>query len=117
LQNGLPAPRLNPASACASQSKPPAGDGWLHEPKHDGHRLIVVVAGNGTLRLLSRNGTDRTALFRVPFDHLAAVSLPIVLDGEIAVPDERGVTHIESTERCNIAPQTRRARLLRLRPV
>ena len=74
----------------------PDGDGWLHEVKHDGHRLVAIVAG-GTVRLLSRNAHDRTELFREPFRALAAAGLPaLVLDGEIAVPDERGVTHIDA---------------------
>lgn len=45
-------------------SEPPDGDGWLHEIKHDGHRLLAIVAGD-TLRLLSRNGRDRKAPMRV----------------------------------------------------
>ena len=77
-------------------AEPPAGDGWLHEIKHDGHRLVAIVAG-GSLQLLSRNGYDRTALFREPFRGLAEAGLPpMVLDGEIAVPDERGVTHLDA---------------------
>ena len=76
-------------------AEPPSGDGWLHEIKHDGHRLLAIIAG-GELRLMSRNGHDRTKLFHAPFQPLAAAGLPaMVLDGEIAVPDERGVTHID----------------------
>jgi bifunctional non-homologous end joining protein LigD len=74
---------------------PPDGDGWLHEIKHDGHRLIAIVSGRGQLKLISRNGHDRTPLFRGPFQELSAQGRAIVLDGEIAVPDERGVTHID----------------------
>jgi bifunctional non-homologous end joining protein LigD len=78
-----------------SAQPPPEGEGWLHEVKHDGHRLLAIVSG-GDLKLISRNGHDRTALFREPFDKLAAAGLPaLVLDGEIAVPDARGVTHID----------------------
>ena len=55
--------RLQIASASAD---PPTGDGWLHEVKHDGHRLVAIVAGE-SLKLLSRNGHDRTALLREPF--------------------------------------------------
>jgi hypothetical protein len=29
--------RLQIVSSCA---EPPSGDGWLHEIKHDGHRLV-----------------------------------------------------------------------------
>jgi bifunctional non-homologous end joining protein LigD len=75
--------------------EPPDGDGWLHEIKHDGHRLAAIVAGD-TLTLLSRNIRDRTALFREPFRALAAAGFPsLVLDGEIAVPDAQGVTQID----------------------
>jgi bifunctional non-homologous end joining protein LigD len=74
---------------------PPDGDGWLHEIKHDGHRLVAVVGGPGGLTLISRNGFDRTPLFRGPFGKLAGGSRTLVLDGEIAVPDARGVTHID----------------------
>jgi bifunctional non-homologous end joining protein LigD len=71
-------------------AEPPAGQGWLHEVKHDGHRLLAIVSGDD-LKLISRNGHDRTHLFRAPFDKPAAAGLPpLVLDGEIAVPDEHG---------------------------
>ena len=81
------------ASSCA---EPPAGENWLHEPKHDGHRLIVITTGDGTLKLVSRNGIDRTALFRTLFLDLADAGRAMVLDGEICVPDDRGVTHIDA---------------------
>ena len=47
-------------------AEPPKGEGWLHEVKHDGHHLLAIVA-EGTLKLLSRNGRDRTALFGEAF--------------------------------------------------
>ena len=73
----------------------PAGDGWLHEVKNDGRRLVAHFDGAGGLHLISRNGFDRTTMFRAPFDPiLADVRHDMILDGEIAVPDERGVTHI-----------------------
>jgi bifunctional non-homologous end joining protein LigD len=84
--------RLQIVTPCA---QPPDGVGWLHEIKHDGHRLVAIIPGRGSLKLLSRNGHDRTRLFREPFRSLSANGRPIVLDGEIAVPDERGVTHID----------------------
>jgi bifunctional non-homologous end joining protein LigD len=80
----------------SSGAEPPEGEGWLHEVKHDGHRLLAVVVGD-KLELVSRNGHDRTALFREPFRPLIAAGLPpLVLDGEIAAPDDRGVTHIDA---------------------
>jgi bifunctional non-homologous end joining protein LigD len=64
--------------------RPPEGDAWLHEIKHDGHRLVAILPGDGQLTLLSRNGYDRTRLFQEPFRPLLDAGLPpIVLDGEI----------------------------------
>jgi bifunctional non-homologous end joining protein LigD len=101
---------LQIVSPCAA---PPDGDGWLHEIKHDGHRLLAIVA-DGEPRLLSRNGHDRTALFRLPFDKLVAAGLPpLILDGEIAVHDERGVTHIDLLTQAMRVP-ARAARVFRL---
>jgi bifunctional non-homologous end joining protein LigD len=77
------------ASSCA---QPAAGDGWLHEPKHDGWRLIAIVDGSGAVKLLSRQGLDHTRLFGTSFRELAATRRAMVLVGELAVPDERGVT-------------------------
>ena len=80
----------------SAASEPPRGDNWLHEVKHDGHRLVAIVAGAGSIKLLSRNGIDRTPLFRAPFRDIQYGWRQLVLDGEIAVPDERGVTHIDA---------------------
>ena len=44
--------------------KPPAGDGWLHEIKHDGFRLLVRRDAGG-VRLFTRNGHDWTGRFSV----------------------------------------------------
>jgi bifunctional non-homologous end joining protein LigD len=86
--------RLQIVTPCKT---PPSGDGWLHEIKHDGHRLVAILPGDGQLMLLSRNGYDRTKLFRDPFRRLLDPRLPpMVLDGEIAVPDDRGVTHLDA---------------------
>jgi bifunctional non-homologous end joining protein LigD len=76
---------------------PPAGDGWLHE------------VGAGGLRLISRNGFDRTETFRAPFEAaLGNACHSMTLDGEIAVPDERGVTHITDLQDALLAKRTDR---------
>jgi hypothetical protein len=36
---------------------------WLHEIKHDGYRLAAILDGTGGLKLISRNGNDRTPCF------------------------------------------------------
>jgi bifunctional non-homologous end joining protein LigD len=83
---------------CSAASEPPAGDSWLHELKHDGHRLVAIADRSGGLRLVSRNGYNRTELFRAPFDGLVALGRELVLDGEIAVPDRFGVTNIADVQ-------------------
>ena len=90
-------PRHRAAFRChivSPSAERPEGDGWLHEVKYDGHRLIAFIAG-GELKLISRNGYNCTMLFRAPFEKLLlAAGIPaMALDGEIAVPDECGVTH------------------------
>src|SRR5947207_15268989 len=105
--------RLQIVTPCA---QPPDGDGWLNEIKYDGHRLVAIMPGVGSLKLLSRNGHDRTPLFRGPFRKLASSGRRIVLDGEIAVPDERGVTHIDLLQAASGRYWGRSPRLLRVRP-
>jgi bifunctional non-homologous end joining protein LigD len=78
-----------------SSPAPPDGEGWLHEIKHDGHRLLAVIDNRGRLSLISRNGYDRTPLFEAPFSGLVRVGHELVIDGEIAAPDDRGVTHLD----------------------
>src|SRR5207248_3516961 len=85
--------RLQIVTPC---KRPRSGDGWLHEINHDGHRLVAILPGDRQLMLLSRNGYDRTRVFREPFRPMIDAGLPaMVLDGEIAVPDERGVAGLK----------------------
>jgi len=96
-------------------AEPPASDGWLHEVKHDGHRLVAIFDGRGGLRLVSRNGFDRTAAFRAPFDPiLGGIRHELVIDGELAVPDDRGVTDIDALHDAILHKQLERL-ILRVR--
>lgn len=47
---------------------------------------LAGAAVPAEIPLISGNGYDRTRLFAAPFERLAALP-PLVLDGEIAVPD------------------------------
>jgi ATP-dependent DNA ligase len=42
--------------------RPPSGDGWLHEIKHDGIRIMARRDGAG-VRLITRHGNDFTTRF------------------------------------------------------
>jgi bifunctional non-homologous end joining protein LigD len=60
----------------------PTGDGWLHELKHDGFRIIAHKDGQ-RVHLWSRNGRDRTGDFVAIADAVRALPASrIVLDGE-----------------------------------
>jgi bifunctional non-homologous end joining protein LigD len=80
-----PAPQL-----ATLREAPPVGEGWLHELKWDGYRLLVeVVAGKAGLR--SRNGLDWTADYP---DIAAAIERLGVddasFDGELIALDPKG---------------------------
>jgi bifunctional non-homologous end joining protein LigD len=84
------ATRYAPMFATAADALP-QGDEWVYEPKWDGYRAIVTVAG-GEATFTSRNGNDLTQRFS-ECAHKVAASLrtaDAVLDGEIAALDEQG---------------------------
>lgn len=60
----------------------PEGDGWLHEIKYDGYRIVAVVQG-GAARLYSRRFLDWTDAMRPLADALALLAVQhAILDGE-----------------------------------
>jgi bifunctional non-homologous end joining protein LigD len=69
----------------------PEGEEWAYEPKWDGFRAIVTVAG-GEATLISRNGNDLTGRFApVARAVVQAVRTPnAVVDGEIVALDHEG---------------------------
>ena len=74
--------------------RPPSGNGWLHEIKHDGFRIMARRDATG-VRLISRHGNDFTARF--PLAAAAVASLPahsFLIDGEAIVTDAKGLRSI-----------------------
>ena len=68
--------------------------GWIYEEKYDGYRAVVYKDGK-SVRILSRNLKDLTAQFEEVAEAVARLRAPtLVLDGEIAVFDERLVSHL-----------------------
>src|SRR3954469_15779300 len=60
----------------------PAGDGWLHELKHDGFRIIAYKDGE-RVWLWSRNGRDWSAEFVAITEAMQALPFKrLMLDGE-----------------------------------
>ena len=88
-------PDFVPPELATLAPEAPSGDGWLHEIKLDGYRILARIEG-GHARLLSRRGNDWTT--RLPSIASALDSLPLdsgLLDGEVVVLDERGVSDFQ----------------------
>ena len=62
--------------------QPPAGDGWIHEIKHDGYRTLLVL-DRCSVRAFTRNG------------HARLGCRSAILDGEVIVQDARGASDFE----------------------
>lgn len=79
-------------------AEPPTGDGWVHEIKYDGYRLLCRIQA-GHVRLITRNGLDWTDRF----DDIvqAAAGLPVrtaLLDGEAAIVNVDGTTDFQALQ-------------------
>jgi bifunctional non-homologous end joining protein LigD len=89
--------RLKPQLATLVD-RAPEGDGWLHEVKFDGYRMLCWLTG-GEVRLVTRNEHDWTARFRRVAD--AVRHLPVgsaILDGEIVVLDAHGRSDFQALQ-------------------
>src|ERR1044072_8807060 len=86
---------ISPQLASAVDHPPPRA-GWIHEVKHDGYRTLLAIE-RGKARAYTRNGFDWTE--RYPGIVSAGAELPCraaLLDGEVIVQDERGVSDFEA---------------------
>lgn len=70
----------------------PKGDDWLHEVKLDGYRTLARI-DDGTPHLFSRGGADWTERYpRIARELAALPAKAAILDGEVVVTLENGVT-------------------------
>ncbi|MFL9844467.1 DNA ligase D [Flavobacterium rhizosphaerae] len=67
---------------------------WLYETKYDGYRSIIQVH-NGEVNLVSRNGISFNSRYTSLVDAFKAIKDDVVLDGEIVVEDDKGVSHFQ----------------------
>ncbi|MEO5597713.1 MAG: DNA ligase D [Novosphingobium sp.] len=88
--NKAVAPAFEPPQLATLADEVPQGEGWIHETKYDGYRLLVATGGE-TPRVYTRSGLDWSDKF--PALVTAAKKLngrSALLDGEFVVPDEQG---------------------------
>ena len=85
-------PDFVPLSLATLYEQPPNGANWLHEIKFDGYRLEARL-DRGKVRLLTRKQQDWTHRFRSVAAAVAALPADsTLLDGEVVVEDEHGVS-------------------------
>ncbi len=83
-------PPFVPPSLAVLAERPPPGEGWIHEIKHDGYRIQARIDGCA-VKLLTRKGLDWTARFPAVAGALKALPVKAALiDGEIVVENEQG---------------------------
>ena len=88
-----PMPGELPPQLASSADVPPAGDGWLHEIKFDGYRTIARVNA-GDVQLITRSGIDWTRRYGdLPRAFAALPVKSAIIDGEIVVLDDKGISH------------------------
>jgi bifunctional non-homologous end joining protein LigD len=94
---GKPAKDFKPELATLASRVPP-GEGWLHELKFDGYRILAHVGGP-KVRLITRNDNDWTARFQIVADALAEYPLEsTVFDGEVVALDDHGVSNFQKLQ-------------------
>jgi bifunctional non-homologous end joining protein LigD len=79
-------------------ARPPSGDGWLHEIKYDGYRLLCRIQGQ-RVQLITRNGHDWTDRFAEIVRE--AADLPVqtaMLDGEATILRADGTTDFQALQ-------------------
>jgi bifunctional non-homologous end joining protein LigD len=90
---GVPLPSFVPPSLATLRDVAPTGADWVHEIKYDGYRIQARL-DQGAVRLLTRKGLDWTDKFPNIAAAVAKLSADTALiDGEIVVEDERGVSN------------------------
>ena len=67
----------------------PPGDGWVHEVKWDGVRILLDTTDAGS-RMWSRNGNDVTVAWP-ELNHSPLGARDLLLDGEVIALNERGL--------------------------
>jgi len=67
----------------------PTGNGWIHEYKYDGYRLLLAI-GDGVATAWTRNGKDWSDKFKALVKAGATLPAGCLIDGEAVALDENG---------------------------
>ena len=99
-------PRLIDPQLATRSPAAPTGDGWIHEIKFDGYRLLARVEASD-VRLFSRNGKDWSARFPMLTSALADLEIgEAVLDGELVALQSDGTSSFRQLQEALAAKRT-----------
>lgn len=91
-------PKFVPTMQPTLVDEPPEGE-WLHEIKYDGYRTQLAIGG-GQVRAYTRNGHDWTEKYPTIVQHAGRLDCrSALIDGEVAVQNEHGVTDFAAMSR------------------
>ena len=94
----LKPPPFQPLQLTTPVDMVPTGDGWPHEMKSDGYRLLVAVGG-GTARAYTRSGLDWSEKFADAIAEAAILNVRSpMMDGEAVVMDENGRSNFQALQ-------------------
>lgn len=86
----VPAPDWVDPQLAMLSADVPEGEGWIHEIKFDGYRILAFARG-GKVSLKTRNKLDWTEKFLPIADSVAELpARELILDGELCVMDAKG---------------------------
>jgi len=71
--------------------------GWIYEIKWDGYRAVALM-NKGTVHLISRNNKSFNEKFYSIHAALEAWKINAVIDGEVAVLNDKGIAHFGSLQ-------------------
>src|SRR5258705_331289 len=88
-------PTITVPMAATDVTQPFHREGWVYEEKYDGWRMIAYKDGTA-VRLVSRAGKDHSRRFSELAAAIRALpALTLVLDGEVALFDDRLISRFE----------------------
>lgn len=83
--------------------KPFDSDDWLFEIKWDGYRALAFI-NNTNVQLYSRNNISFNAGYPQIVKELKKMKIKAILDGEIVVLDDKGISRFELLQNCKANP-------------